>query len=134
MNTARSRPGARVALALVALVLAVAATAVVHHRQAQALPKDDIRRMSVAVGEAFLVRLPANPSTGYGWAVDSDPARLELISRHHVSGPSGLAGSPGTDEFTMRGLATGEYELRFSYERAWEGRVEQSVVYRITAY
>lgn len=134
MNIAHNRAGARVVLALVAVALTLATMAVAQHQQAQALPKDDVRPVSVAVGETFLISLSANPSTGYGWEIDFDPVGLRLIDRQHVPGASGMVGSTGMDEFRLRGLAKGEYELRFSYQRAWEGRVQQSVVYRITVY
>jgi inhibitor of cysteine peptidase len=78
--------------------------------------------MRISVGQAFEVRLPANPSTGYAWSagvlgrgplVESRPATYQRPA-------SSLLGSSGTEVFSYRAVAPGAANLSFSYSRSWE--------------
>ncbi|MDR1111951.1 MAG: protease inhibitor I42 family protein [Deltaproteobacteria bacterium] len=74
-----------------------------------------------AVGQEFEIRLPSNPSTGYGWILSSLPPFLEgLGPGEFLPGRPGLAGAGGEQVFRLRAVAAGEGEAVLSYRRPWE--------------
>ena len=74
--------------------------------------------IDVAVGEEFIVALPATPSTGYTWTAAGNPD-VTFISEKQISGGS-QPGAAGTTEATFEGRAAGESELVFTYSRTFE--------------
>jgi inhibitor of cysteine peptidase len=72
-------------------------------------------------GDVLVVRLPSNPSTGYGWAVCSGAGRvLRAAGRAYVPPQTGLVGAPGTAVLRFRAAAAGKSVLRLTYRRSWE--------------
>jgi predicted secreted protein len=74
--------------------------------------------IDVAVGEEFLVALPATPSTGYEWTAAGDPD-VTFVSTRQVAGGS-QPGAEGTQEMTFTGRQAGESHLVFTYARSFE--------------
>ena len=74
--------------------------------------------ITVAVGEEFVVALPATPSTGYVWTAAGNPD-VTFISTHQVAGGS-QPGAEGTQEMTFEGRQAGESQLIFTYARSFE--------------
>jgi inhibitor of cysteine peptidase len=74
--------------------------------------------IEVKVGEAFVVALPATPSTGYTWTAAANPD-VTFVSTHQVQGGA-QPGAQGTQEMTFEGQEAGESELVFTYARSFE--------------
>ena len=77
--------------------------------------------MTVAVGEEFEVRLPANPTTGFRWQVGTiDDKVVRLVdSRYEATSPAPL-GAGGTAVFSFVGVAKGRGNIKLVYLRPWE--------------
>ena len=73
--------------------------------------------IDVAVGEEFIVALPATPSTGYTWTAAGNPD-VTFITEKQVAGGS-QPGAEGTTEMTFEGRAAGESQLVFTYSRSF---------------
>ena len=69
--------------------------------------------IDVAVGEEFVVALPATPSTGYTWTAAGNPDVM-FVSSHQVRGGS-QPGAAGTQEMTFEGRQPGTSQLVFTY-------------------
>ena len=74
--------------------------------------------IDVAVGEEFIVALPATPSTGYTWTAAGNPD-VTYLSEKQIAGGS-QPGAEGTTEVTFEGRAAGESQLVFTYSRTFE--------------
>jgi|tagenome__1003787_1003787.scaffolds.fasta_scaffold20547640_2 predicted secreted protein len=74
--------------------------------------------IKVAVGEEFVVALPATPSTGYEWTAAGNPD-VTFVSTHQVAGGS-QPGAEGTQEMSFEGRQAGESQLIFTYARSFE--------------
>ena len=74
--------------------------------------------IDVAVGEEFVVALPATPSTGYTWTAAGNPD-VTFVSTRQVAGGS-QPGAEGTQEMTFTGRQAGESQLVFTYARSFE--------------
>lgn len=81
--------------------------------------------LSVAPGETFALALPANPSTGYAWRLDLDPAYLERLDDHFEPGGRAL-GAGGQQVFRLRARAAGSTQLLAEYRRPWGGEPAES--------
>ena len=68
--------------------------------------------IDVAVGEEFVVALPATPSTGYAWTAAGNPD-VTFVSTRQVAGGS-QPGAEGTQEMTFTGRQAGESTARCS--------------------
>ena len=86
------------------------------------------REMTVHVGRlqpAFVVKLPANPTTGYQWQVTQfDKSLLTLISQHYVAPKPQIMGAGGDCLFTFQLRQGKPYPkstaMVFTYARSWE--------------
>ncbi len=80
--------------------------------------------LSVKFGETFRFELESNPSTGFEWFEQHDPAILELVSRKFLpSSHTRLVGSSGTQIFIFKATAKGETTIELVYKRQWEKNV-----------
>jgi inhibitor of cysteine peptidase len=70
-------------------------------------------------GDTLVVRLSANPTTGYDWAIDSRPNSLRLVKRTYLGAPPQRPGQGGTDVFRFS-VRSGKGKLKLIYRRAWE--------------
>lgn len=73
----------------------------------------------------FTVSLPANPTTGYQWAIDTyDMARFDPISSQYVGAPVKRIGAGGKMLFVFELKKGVEYPtctlMVFRYARPWE--------------
>lgn len=90
------------------------------------------QQISVSQGEAFVIELAANPTTGYEWQPAFDPAALKLAGRELVR-PGSAVGEGGAERFRFESLAAGATRLSFAYQRGWEPGVKDQAVFEITA-
>jgi inhibitor of cysteine peptidase len=88
--------------------------------------------VELASGQALLVRLPSNPTTGYRWVyVEPKDAvlRVDGPSTYEATQSSGnTAGAGGTEIWKLAPLKAGQQQLRFEYRRPWEQDVAPSQV------
>lgn len=72
-------------------------------------------------GQLVHIRLPANPTTGYMWAVDGTlPYSLEQTSDAVFETTSSAIGAGGIETWTFRVKAQVEGKLRLKYWRSFE--------------
>ncbi len=76
--------------------------------------------VTLRVGERLMIALPGNPTTGYAWEVEGEPAFLARIEGVAYRSESDLIGAGGTFYFRYEATATGEGEISFAYRRPWE--------------
>lgn len=88
---------------------------------------DDGRILAVHVGVAIALRLPDNPSTGYRWDVDTDPAFVEVETGEFVSS-SARVGGGGDAHWSFKAKRPGITKVTLRRWRPWEG--ERSVIER----
>ena len=86
----------------------------------------DIVTLSVDLSsKQFIVALPANPTTGYQWTLNTyDKSIMELASSEFVVSKSKLIGAGGEMTYTFNLIAGKTYpnttQLQFTYARSWE--------------
>ncbi|NLE65969.1 MAG: protease inhibitor I42 family protein [Lentisphaerae bacterium] len=90
---------------------------------------DGIPQTSILVaepGEIFTIRLEANATTGYQWALKNIKAQdvCLLLSSEYEPSDSGLAGAGGFQVWTFAALERGDATLEFEYLRPWETGAE----------
>jgi inhibitor of cysteine peptidase len=87
-------------------------------------------------GDTLVVRLDANPSTGYTWeAKDLDPQMLEQVGEpvfESADTPPDLVGAGGTLVLTFKVLQSGTTALTLVYHRPWETDVEPIQTFSVT--
>ncbi len=88
---------------------------------------DNGKTIDLRVGHTVMLRLPENPSTGYGWTVDGDLHLVEVGEKSHVHS-SKTVGSGGESQWAIKATAPGTTTLRLKHWREWEG--ERSVTER----
>ncbi len=84
--------------------------------------------IAVQQGQAVVVALESNPSTGYGWEVaqnDGGVLMLEGKPQFESVPPQGtpLLGAGGTQTFRFKTVGSGTAELKLVYHRPWETNV-----------
>jgi len=88
----------------------------------------------VRQGAPFVINLSADPATGYGWMLTSNPgAAVWLIGGPDYTPdpiPAGLMGYGGTTTYRFRAEAPGTTRLEFAYRRSWEKDVPPTKVVR----
>ncbi len=90
-------------------------------------PQEDIRALTLRVGEQTVLLLPGNPTTGYMWSLaepapDDAPVTVELALQE-PGAPSGnrpLCGAPQATRATLTGIRPGVISLVLRYARPWE--------------
>jgi inhibitor of cysteine peptidase len=84
------------------------------------LTRDDSgARRAARLGEHIVIRLPENPTTGYRWAAEVDPAMFELMDDQY-EGAVRPVGGGGERVLTFAALRVGHGQIRLANRRAWE--------------
>jgi predicted secreted protein len=77
---------------------------------------DDGKAFAVRTGELIEITLPANPSTGFRWHIESCPQELKIVQDDFVAcGPSS-----GMRQLLIAAELPGSVELRIRLRRPWE--------------
>ncbi|MEU8899564.1 protease inhibitor I42 family protein [Nocardia sp. NPDC048505] len=94
---------------------------------------DNGQERTLKAGQRVALRLPSNPSTGYGWqVVEVDDNVVEQVGdREYVSDQPVMPGTPGTEVWTFAGRAAGVTQLRMEYKRPWEQGVEPAKTFSL---
>jgi C1A family cysteine protease len=101
--------------------------------------EDNGRQVQLREGEALVISLEANPSTGYGWEEDSGPGAMEaepilvqtaeeFQAQQALVAPNAgaeeatppILGAPETQMLHFQATAAGETTLKLVYRRPWE--------------
>ena len=72
-------------------------------------------------GDQVVIRLDANPSTGFDWDIDQTESAVIASQGKTFQASSGAPGSGGTDTFTFKALTAGTVHLSLKYWRSFEG-------------
>jgi len=82
--------------------------------------KTDRADVQVENGKLFEVRLKGQLGTGFSWKLISGDERTKLLKMDIET--SGKQETGGTDiqKFLFKAMNTGDIELKFHYDRAWE--------------
>ena len=75
--------------------------------------------ITVKNGDAFVIALEANPSTGYSWQAAPN-ANVQPVSSKQVQGTSNAIGAPGTQQLTFKAVQTGSSTLTLDYLRPFD--------------
>lgn len=83
----------------------------------------DGQTVSIRPGQALIVSLAGNRTTGYRWEAEQlDPAVLVQTGEPVYIRQSGRRGAPGEFRFAFRATGAGRVQLRLRYHRPWENR------------
>lgn len=82
---------------------------------------DSGKTIHLTVGQTVIVRLAANPSTGYRWQTTTGPDALVLIvmDAGYDRPSSDAPGTPGRAWWKLRATGVGETSLALRYRRPW---------------
>ena len=88
---------------------------------------------------SFLVRLPANATTGFRWYLVKKPNWLQIVDAHYVVSVNARIGQGGTSEWEVRWpeshcVFPRRAEIVFAYARPWVGASSDEKQTRITVY
>ena len=88
--------------------------------------------IEVRQGDEIILRLPENPTTGYGWHIDRADGLSAEMSEYAMGSdqpdPNRRLGKGGAREFRFRAKEPGARRLDLKHWREWEG--ERSVTER----
>lgn len=88
--------------------------------------------IEVNVGEEFTISLESNPSTGFAWWTDFEPANLTLTANAFIPGEVEMLGAPGVQNFTFVAEEAGETYVFMLYLRPWvNGSIVDEKIYSI---
>lgn len=87
--------------------------------------------VSLHRGEALVLRLPGNATTGYRWVVTRTPPSLHLVRTTYVAPKAGVVGRGGTYVFRFSALP-GSGTLLLDYRRPWEKQAAPLRTFRLT--
>lgn len=82
---------------------------------------DNGRTVAIAVGEAVVLCLPENATTGYRWTVEHLDPTLADIEEGNYRRFSDAVGSGGEACWTVHGKAPGTSQIGLKLWRHWEG-------------
>lgn len=78
----------------------------------------------LAVGGSTMVTLASNPSTGYGWRINTarsvNLGAVAIEDIGYQSGPGQMPGAPGVHRWRVTAKAPGDVRIVFDYARSWE--------------
>ena len=101
---------------------------------------DSGKTLKAAVGDLVLIKLQANPSTGFAWSA-ADQAKgsaVKLRSRKFLTASQMSAeirpmpGQGGQTTFTYRVVNTGKATISLSYRRPWDEKAKPGKTFTVT--
>jgi inhibitor of cysteine peptidase len=90
------------------------------------------KTVQVSVGNEIAIALDANPSTGYGWAIEKSDATLLTFKQSQFSASGNAAGSGGTQTLTFVAKSAGTVNLQLKYWRSFAGNKSITQRYAVT--
>ena len=93
---------------------------------------DSDSTQAMRIGQELRIALPANPSTGYRWAVDGRaPAQLEAAGKPAFTARSDALGAAGTEVWRFVARSAGEGTLTMKYGRSFEPGLPPAGEFRV---
>jgi inhibitor of cysteine peptidase len=92
---------------------------------------DNGKAIEVKSGDTFTVKLDENPTTGYSWNMTAGNG-LQVVNDRYVPEATGLIGSGGYHEWTIKAVKAGTYALSGVYRRPWEPVTGSEQKYSLT--
>jgi inhibitor of cysteine peptidase len=127
---------ALVMVAVIALLLAGINGARANGAAVQMTDENNGKTVTVKAGQAIVLRLSANPTTGYGWEVGPVDASLLAQKGGKIYEPASqdkpVVGGGGLEIFEFTALQKGETTLKLVYHRAWEKDVPAARTFQVT--
>jgi inhibitor of cysteine peptidase len=82
---------------------------------------DNGTTISLENGATFYLRLRENPSTGYSWQLNLSHG-LHILSDEYTQdqAPEGYTGVPGTHQWEIKAVTSGNQQVTGIYKRPWE--------------
>ncbi|MBO5556914.1 MAG: protease inhibitor I42 family protein [Oscillospiraceae bacterium] len=75
----------------------------------------------VTAGQTLMLTLESNPTTGYCWAAEQEPALFSIREAYVAEPQEGpVSGAGGWQTFVLTPRQAGTAELVFTYARSWE--------------
>ncbi len=94
---------------------------------------DNDGTFDVNVDEVITITLPANPSTGYEWAVAEINAGIVLYEGSDFKqSETDAVGSDGEEVLQFRAVRDGSTSIELKYWRSWEGDSSISDTFSVT--
>jgi len=85
---------------------------------------DSANPVVVSVGQDFIIRLPANPTTGYQWiiTIPPEPSMVNLVNVDGMYQPpeQPLPGAGGFQLFELGAVGSGTTQAQFTYARPFD--------------
>ena len=125
-----------VLVAILAMMLAGIKGAHASGAAVQLTDADNGKTVTVKADQALILRLGANPTTGFGWEVSQVDAQLLAQRDSKIYEPANtdkpVVGGGGMEIFQFTALQKGETTLKLIYHRAWEKDVPAAQTYQVT--
>jgi inhibitor of cysteine peptidase len=97
--------------------------------------KDKDAKVDLAKGDKLVVKLPANPSTGFTWVVASEKSDIlkapEKPMFEKDKNAKGV-GAGGTQVFTFEATKAGKVDVEMHYKRPFEKDKEPAKTFKFT--
>ena len=125
-----------VLVAILAMMLAGINGAHASGAAVQLTDADNGKTVTVKADQALILRLGANPTTGFGWEVSQVDAQLLAQRDSKIYEPANtdkpVVGGGGVEIFQFTALQKSETTLKLIYHRAWEKDVPPAQTYQVT--
>jgi len=83
--------------------------------------EDHGKQVNLKLADEFYIALPANPATGFTWAIAQiDSCRVKQVGEVSFKPDSEHLGAPGIQTFTFKCLQSADTVLEMIYRRPWE--------------
>lgn len=80
--------------------------------------------IQVNVGQKFVIKISANPTTGYGWTLKPSPNEtvVVLVTNRYIQKRTGTrrVGVGGHELWTFEAIGRGQAVISMNYARPWE--------------
>jgi inhibitor of cysteine peptidase len=91
------------------------------------------KTITLKTGEALLIELDGNITTGFNWIpAPQDPLLLSQVGDNQVTPESNLPGAPGRIVLQFKAVAQGQTLLHLDYKRSWETGVAPEKTFEVT--
>lgn len=116
-----------------ALLAVVALLAACTAKPVDLTTEDSGSSQSLKAGQEMVIRLNANPTTGYQWALDGPvPGQLTQVGKSQYKSESNLIGGGGTDTWTFKAAQKGKGTLKLKYWRSFEPTATPVAQFQVT--
>jgi inhibitor of cysteine peptidase len=121
-------------LGLLLLPAMIVAASPIDEKTVTVTDKDKDAKVELAKGDKLLLKLPANPSTGFSWVIASkEDDKLKSAGKPDFEADKDkkVPGAGGTQVFTFTAQAIGEVEVEMQYKRPFEKDKEPAKTFKL---